>query len=59
MESPWKYEDLRLPEKMPIQEVGSKDVEAIRKRAKEGDCTAYLEHYLGHITMKVMAQLGK
>ena len=58
MESPWKYDSYQLPEKMPIQE-SKKSLEAIRKRAKDGDCIAYLEHYLGNVTMKVMAMLGR
>lgn len=28
-------------------------------RKPDGDSTSYLEHHLGDITMKVMAQLGK
>ena len=30
----------------------------MKKIAKRNDCTAFLEHHLGNILMKVLAQLG-
>ena len=30
----------------------------VKKIAKAGDCTGFLEHHLGNSAMKVLAQLG-
>lgn len=42
-------------DKLPV-EFDKKNL--VKKVAKNGQCTAYLEHYLGGIVMKVLAQLG-
>jgi len=57
--NPRKFEQVSLPQKLPLREIEEKDKSRIREKAKNGEATAYLEHHLGNITMKVMAQLGK
>ena len=60
LQNPFKFEHAKLPQKMPLDESEHKqdNLEKIKKKAEDGDCTAYLEHHLGNIAMKVMAQLG-
>lgn len=57
--NPKKYEFAKLPNKMPLNEISAKDKSSIREKAKKGESTAYLEHHLGNIVIKTMAQLGK
>jgi YHS domain-containing protein len=58
--NPKRFDQAKLPDKLPISEIGTKanDINPIRRKAKLGEATAYLEHHLGNITMRVMAQLG-
>ena len=58
--NPTRYNKAKLPDKLPISEIQVKDQnDIIKKKAQTGEATAYLEHHLGNITMKAMAQLGK
>lgn len=57
--NPTKYSKAKLPDKLPTAEVQVKNQnDVIQKKAQTGEATAYLEHHLGNITMKAMAQLG-
>ncbi len=59
-QNPTKYHKASLPDKLPINEIQVKNQnDVIKKKAQTGEATAYLEHHLGNITMKAMAQLGK
>lgn len=55
MANPSKYVNVKLQDKLPVQE-DKKNL--VKKVAKKGECTAYLEHHLGGIVMKCLAQLG-
>lgn len=44
--------NVKLPDKLPVT-FAKKNL--VKKVAKEADCTAYLEHHLGHIVMRVLA----
>jgi len=58
--NPTKYYKAKLPDKLPINEIQVKNQnDIIKTKAQTGEATAYLEHHLGNITMKAMAQLGK
>jgi len=56
--NPTRYHAVKLPDKLPIKEIEKGDKSTIREKAQAREATAYLEHHLGNITMKVMAQLG-
>lgn len=47
--------NVKLPDKLPVT-FNKKNL--VKKVAKKGDCTAYLEHHLGDKVMRVLAQLG-
>ena len=47
---------VKLHDKLPVT-FSTKHI--VKKVAKKGDCNAFLEHYLGNIVMRVLAQLGK
>lgn len=53
--NPDKYKHVKLPDKLPVQ---FEKKNLVKKVAKQVECTAYLEHHLGSIVMKVLAQLG-
>eukprot|EP00825_Cyclidium_porcatum_P011085 TRINITY_DN1566_c0_g1_i6.p1 TRINITY_DN1566_c0_g1~~TRINITY_DN1566_c0_g1_i6.p1 ORF type:complete len:1401 (+),score=376.97 TRINITY_DN1566_c0_g1_i6:144-4346(+) len=53
--NPEKYKQVKLPDKLPVQ---FEKKNLVKKVAKQVECTAYLEHHLGSIVMKVLAQLG-
>ena len=55
MSNPIKYQNVELYDKLPV-EFDKRNL--VKKVAKKGQCTAYLEHYLGQSVMKVLAQLG-
>ncbi|EGR31735.1 hypothetical protein IMG5_103090 [Ichthyophthirius multifiliis] len=52
---PQDYENIKLHDKLPVQ---FDPLNLVKKVAKKGDCTAFLEHHLGNIVMRVLAQLG-
>jgi len=56
MSNPIKYQNVELYDKLPVEFDKKNLVKKVAK--KEDQCTAYLEHYLGGIVMKVLAQLG-
>ena len=55
MANPEKYKSVQLPDKLPVQ---FEKKNLVKKVAKQVECTAYLEHHLGSIVMRVLAQLG-
>lgn len=55
MANPDKYKSVQLPDKLPVQ---FEKKNLVKKVAKQVECTAYLEHHLGSIVMRVLAQLG-
>ena len=52
---PQDYDNIRLHDKLPVS---FDPLNLVKKVAKKGDCTAFLEHHLGNIVMRVLAQLG-
>ncbi|KAL4506760.1 hypothetical protein ABPG72_001181 [Tetrahymena utriculariae] len=53
--NPHDYINIKLHDKLPVQFYPTN---LVKKVAKKGDCTAFLEHHLGNIVMRVLAQLG-
>lgn len=47
--------NVKLHDKLPVT-FSAKNL--VKKVAKKGNCTAFLEHHLGNIVMRVLAQLG-
>lgn len=50
--NPQKYANVNLPDKLPVN-FNKRNL--VKKVAKKGDCTAYLEHHLGEKVMRVLA----
>jgi len=44
--------NVKLPNKLPVT---FNKANLVKKVAKKGDCTAYLEHHLGEKVMRVLA----
>lgn len=55
LKNPGLYWMSTLQDKLPV-EISKKN--ELKKIAKRNDCTAFLEHHLGNIIMRVLAQLG-
>lgn len=50
--NPNDYINIKLHDKLPVE---FDPVNLVKKVAKKGDCTAFLEHHLGNIVMRVLA----
>jgi len=54
--NPQDYNNIKLHDKLPVE---FNPFNLVKKIAKKGDCTAFLENHLGNIVMRVLAQLGR
>lgn len=55
LRNPAAYELSKLQDKLPVEFDRKNE---LKKIAKRSDCTAFLEHHLGNIMMRVLTQLG-
>lgn len=54
--NPHDYVNIKLHDKLPVE---FDPINLVKKIAKKGNCTAFLENHLGNIVMRVLAQLGR